>query len=144
MGIMRSVRFFNFSFVSLQSLFSPFLCLSSPSPRFSARRQSRSFSLFLCLPSPSPTTKEEILASYDFQSTCTVGSSPPRTSGDTGTATAGGWGSTWGSLGSRTASSNVKVRQHFNYRSLFLFCVIFLSFLGSFELLVEFGLIIIN
>ncbi|XP_078155176.1 uncharacterized protein LOC144551185 isoform X2 [Carex rostrata] len=55
-----------------------------------------------------PTTKEEILASYDFQSTLTAGSSPPRTNGDTGTATAGGSGSTWGSLGSRTASSNLK------------------------------------
>ncbi|KAF3323334.1 pollen-specific leucine-rich repeat extensin-like protein 2 [Carex littledalei] len=55
-----------------------------------------------------PTTKEEILASYDFQSTRTVGFSPPCTSGDTGTATEGGSGSTWGSLGSRTAPSNLK------------------------------------
>lgn len=89
-----------------------------------------------------PTTKEEILASYDFQSTRTVGSSPPRTNGDTGAATAGGSGSTWGSLGSRTASSNLKVRQCFYYRSLFLVCAIVLSFLGSFEQVVELGLII--
>lgn len=43
----------------------------------------------------SPANKEEILASYDFQPIRTVGSSPPA--------------STWGSLDSRLASSNLKV-----------------------------------
>ncbi|KAJ3698526.1 hypothetical protein LUZ61_002231 [Rhynchospora tenuis] len=57
-----------------------------------------------------PTTKEEILASYDFQPIRTVGFSPPRTSSGTGTVpvTSAGSGSTWGSLDSRMASSNLK------------------------------------
>lgn len=56
-----------------------------------------------------PTTKEEILASYDFQPIRTVGSSPPRTSSSAGTVTAPGPSSSWGSLDSRMASSNLKV-----------------------------------
>lgn len=56
------------------------------------------------------TTKEEILASYDFQPIRTVGSSPPRTGSGTGTVTGAGSGSTWGSLDSRMTSLNLQVR----------------------------------
>ncbi|XP_078178936.1 basic salivary proline-rich-like protein (DUF1421) [Carex rostrata] len=54
------------------------------------------------------TTKEEILASYDFQPIRTVGSSPPRTGSGTATVTAAGSGSTWGSLDSRMTSLNLQ------------------------------------
>jgi hypothetical protein len=65
------------------------------------------------------TTKEEILASYDFQPIRAVSSTPPHTSTGTRTHAAAGRGSTWGSLDSRLASSNLKVTDSYILLSLF-------------------------
>jgi hypothetical protein len=102
------------------------------------------------------TTKEEILASYDFQPICTFGSSPPRASSGTGTVTATGSVPNWGSFVSRMDPSNLNVMQYFPFAfpfplsCLFPFqafwtrCAIIRSLSSSLERNVQFGLTISN
>jgi hypothetical protein len=82
------------------------------SPQSQSQPQPQEESLTRHINGDTPTTKEEILASYDFQPIRTVSSSPPSTSSGTGTLSVAGPGSTRGSLDSRMASSNLKVTTH--------------------------------